>query len=159
MFRSKIFIMVVAVLIAITLILTAAFILWNYMDKANGTLRDQAQQSASEVKSGKKLTPDEVRDNTFSMKDVLTNLSGGNNKFIKVSFAFELENKKAREEFEKLETQMKAIVIQTLADMTPDQVSGSKGFDNLTSALMNKMNPLLQQGKLNQILITDIVLQ
>ncbi|GAB7053987.1 MULTISPECIES: flagellar basal body-associated FliL family protein [Paenibacillus] len=151
--------MVVAVLIAITLILTAAFILWNYMDKANGTLRDQAQQSASEVKSGKKLTPDEVRDNTFSMKDVLTNLSGGNNKFIKVSFAFELENKKAREEFEKLETQMKAIVIQTLADMTPDQVSGSKGFDNLTSALMNKMNPLLQQGKLNQILITDIVLQ
>ncbi|MGF9711580.1 flagellar basal body protein FliL [Paenibacillus sp. JMULE4] len=159
MFRSKIFIMVVAVLIAITLILTAAFILWNYMDKANSTLRDQAQQSASEVKSGKKLTPDEVRDNTFSMKDVLTNLSGGNNKFIKVSFAFELENKKAREEFEKLETQMKAIVIQTLADMTPDQVSGSKGFDNLTSALMNKMNPLLQQGKLNQILITDIVLQ
>ncbi|WP_174350617.1 flagellar basal body-associated FliL family protein [Paenibacillus sp. JMULE4] len=151
--------MVVAVLIAITLILTAAFILWNYMDKANSTLRDQAQQSASEVKSGKKLTPDEVRDNTFSMKDVLTNLSGGNNKFIKVSFAFELENKKAREEFEKLETQMKAIVIQTLADMTPDQVSGSKGFDNLTSALMNKMNPLLQQGKLNQILITDIVLQ
>lgn len=151
--------MVVAVLIAITLILTAAFILWNYMDKANDTLRDQAQQSASEVKSGKKLTPDEVRDNTFSMKDVLTNLSGGNNKFIKVSFAFELENKKAREEFEKLETQMKAIVIQTLADMTPDQVSGSKGFDNLTSALMNKMNPLLQQGKLNQILITDIVLQ
>ncbi|MBP1156000.1 MULTISPECIES: flagellar basal body-associated FliL family protein [unclassified Paenibacillus] len=159
MFKSKIFIMVVAILIAITLILTAAFVLWNYMDKANSTPLDQAQQSASEVKSGKKLTPDQVQENTSSMQDVLTNLAGGNNKFIKVSFAFELENKKAKEEFEKLETQMKAIVIQTLADMTPDQVSGSKGFDNLTSALMNKMNPLLQQGKLNQILITDIVLQ
>jgi len=54
---------------------------------------------------------------------------------------------------------MKAIVIQTLADMTPDQVSGSKGFDNLTSALMNKMNPDLHEGKLNKIMITDFVIQ
>ncbi|WP_281887623.1 flagellar basal body-associated FliL family protein [Paenibacillus sp. YYML68] len=162
MFKSKIFIMVVAILIAITLILTAAFVLWNYMDKSNADPHEQAQNSAREVKSGKKLTPDEVVANTFEMKDVLTNLASANgvsNKFIKVSFAFELENKKAKEEFEKLQSQMKAIVIQTLADMQPEQVTGSKGFDNLTSVLMNKMNALLQEGKLNQILITDIVLQ
>lgn len=158
MFKSKIFIMIIAILIAITLILTAAFVLWNYMDKAKNPV-EKAQNSAREVKTTKSLTPDEVKQNTVIMKDVLTNLAGANNKFIKVSFAFELENKKAKDEFEKLDSQMKSIIIQTLADSTPEQVTGSKGFDYLTSALMNKMNPLLKEGKLNQILITDIVLQ
>jgi flagellar protein FliL len=155
--KNKIFIMLVAVLIAITLILTAAFVLWNYMNKNNDP-QEAAQVSASKAATGKKLTPDEVKENTVIMKDILTNLSEPG-KFIKVSFAFELENKKAKEEFEKLEHKMKAIIIQTLADMTTEQVSGGKGFDTLNSALMNKMNPLLQQGKLNAIFITDKVLQ
>ncbi|WP_159884385.1 flagellar basal body-associated FliL family protein [Paenibacillus puerhi] len=164
MFKSKIFIMVVAILIAITLILTAAFVLWNYMDKSGASdATAQAQNSARGVKSGKILTPDQVKEFTVEMKEVLTNLAGsGNgasNKFVKVSFAFELENKKGKEDFEKLQSRMKAIVIQTLADMTPDQVSGKKGFDNLTSALMNRMNEELHNGKLQRILITDIVLQ
>lgn len=162
MFKSKIFIMVVAILIAITLILTAAFVLWNYMDKTNADPQAQAQHSAQNVKSVKKLTPAQVKENTVEMKDVLTNLStagGTSARFVKISFAFELENKKAKDEFDLQQSRMKAIVIETLADMTPEQVSGKKGFDNLTSALMNKMNDLLQEGKLNQILITDIVLQ
>ena len=158
MFKSKVFIMVVAILIAITLILTAAFVLLNYMDKSSQNLQEQAQNSAREVKTPKKLTPDQVKENTTVMKDILTNLAGSS-KFIKVSIAFELENKKAKDEFDKLDSKMKAIVVQTLADMTPEQVSGSKGFDNLTSTLMNKMNPFLSLGKLNQILVTDIVIQ
>lgn len=157
MLKNKIFIMLVAVLIAITLILTAAFVLWNYMNK-NSDPQEAAQTSASKASTGKKLTPDEVKENTVIMKDILTNLAEPG-KFIKVSFAFELENKKAKEEFEKLDFKMKAIIIQTLADMTTEQVSGGKGFDTLNSALMNKMNPLLQQGKLNAIFITDKVLQ
>ncbi|MEK8130224.1 flagellar basal body-associated FliL family protein [Paenibacillus filicis] len=164
MFKSKIFIMVVAVLIAITLILTAAFVLWNYMDKSSADPAVQAQNSAKDVKAGKKLTPDQIKEYTVEMKDVLTNLAapangGPGNKFVKISFAFELENKKGKEEFEKLQSRMKAIVIETLADKTPDQVSGKKGFDSLTSALMNRMNEELHDGKLQQILITDIVLQ
>ncbi|MCZ8512363.1 flagellar basal body-associated FliL family protein [Paenibacillus filicis] len=158
MLKSRLFIMVVAILIAITLILTAAFVLWNYMDKGNQSSQEQAQNSAKEVKTAKALTPDQVKENTVIMKDILTNLSG-NDKFIKVSFAFELENKKAADEFTKLDFKMKAIIVQTLADMTPDQVSGGKGFDTLTSALMNKMNPLLHEGKLKQIWITEKVLQ
>lgn len=158
MFKSKVFIMVVAILIAITLILTAAFVLWNYMDNSGQDPGQLAQTSAKEAKTGKKLSADQVKENTYIIKDVLTNLAG-NEKFIKASFAFELENKKAKDEFEKLDFKMKAIIIQTLADMTPEQIQGSKGADQLNSALMNKMNPLLTQGKLTQIWITDKVLQ
>lgn len=158
MFKSRIFLLVVAILIAITLILTAAFILWNYMDKGNQNSQDQAISSANHVKPSKKMSPDETKENTVIMKDILTNLAA-NNRFIKASFAFEMENKKAKEEFEKLDFKMKAIIVQTLSDMSPDQVQGSKGLDNLTSVLMNKMNPLLSSGKIKQIWITDNVLQ
>ncbi|WP_028550431.1 flagellar basal body-associated FliL family protein [Paenibacillus sp. UNC451MF] len=158
MLKSRIFLLVVAILIAITLILTAAFILWNYMDKSNQNTQDQAISSANQVKQSKKVSPDETKENTVIMKDILTNLAA-NNRFIKASFAFEMENKKAKEEFEKLDFKMKAIIVQTLADMTPEQVQGSKGFDNLTAVLMNKMNPLLSSGKIKQIWITDNVLQ
>ncbi|OXM84676.1 flagellar basal body-associated FliL family protein [Paenibacillus rigui] len=158
MFKSRIFLLVVAILIAITLILTAAFVLWNYMDKANQDPQEQAQSSANQVKAAKKLSPDETKANTVIMKDILTNLATSN-RFIKASFAVELENPKAKDEFEKLDFKMKAIIVQTLADMTPEQVQGSKGFDNLTSILMNKMNPLLTAGKIKQIWITDNVLQ
>lgn len=158
MLKSRIFLMVVAILIAITLILTAAFVLWNYMDKSNQDPQDLAQSSASQVKAAKKLSPDESKANTVIMKDILTNLAASN-RFIKASFAVEMENQKAKDEFEKLDFKMKAIIVQTLADMTPEQVQGSKGFDNLTSVLMNKMNPLLSAGKIKQIWITDSVLQ
>jgi flagellar FliL protein len=159
LFKSKMFLMVVAILIAITLILTAAFILWNYMDKnSSQDPQELAQSSAKEVKQAKKATPDETKANTVILKDILTNLAT-NNRFIKASFAIELENLKAKDEFEKLDFKMKAIIVQTLSDMTPEQVQGSKGLDNLTSALMNKMNPLLSLGKIKQIWITDNVLQ
>lgn len=158
MFKSKMFLMVVAILIAITLILTAAFVLWNYMDKSNQDPQELAQSSAKEVKQAKKATPEETKANTVILKDILTNLAT-NNRFIKASFAIELENAKVKDEFDKLDFKMKAIIVQTLSDMTPEQVQGSKGLDNLTSTLMNKMNPLLTLGKIKQIWITDNVLQ
>jgi flagellar FliL protein len=158
LFKSKMFLMVVAILIAITLILTAAFVLWNYMDKGNQDPQELAQSSAKEVKQAKKATPEETKANTVILKDILTNLAT-NNRFIKASFAIEMENAKAKDEFEKLDFKMKAIIVQTLSDMTPEQVQGSKGLDNLTSTLMNKMNPLLTLGKIKQIWITDNVLQ
>jgi flagellar FliL protein len=156
--KNKVFIMIIAVLIAITLILTAAFLLWNYMENDNQSVQQMAQTSANEVKPGKKLTADQIKENTVIIKDILTNLNG-KDKFIKVSFAFELENKKAKEEFEKLDFKMKAIIIQTLADMTPEQIQGSQGVDQMNAALMNKINKELTLGKLREIWITDKVLQ
>ncbi|PZE22446.1 flagellar basal body-associated FliL family protein [Paenibacillus xerothermodurans] len=156
MLKSRVFLLVVAILIAITLILTAAFVLWNYMEKSAGA--SPTQQDQASANEAEQASPDETKENTVLIEDVMTNLAA-NNRFIKASFAIEMENKKAKEEFEKLDFKMKAIIVQTLADTTPEQVQGSKGFDNLTSALMNKMNPLLTSGNIKQIWITASVLQ
>jgi flagellar protein FliL len=159
-FKNKIFVMVIGMLIAITLILAAAFFLWTMMGKSDSnTAGTKAQTSAEKVKPAKQLTATEVKDNTVVLKDILTNLAN-NSRFIKVSFAFELENKKAKAEFEALlDSKVKGTIIKTLSDMTPEQVSGSKGYDNLSAALMNSLNTYLREGKIKEIMITDIVLQ
>jgi flagellar FliL protein len=159
-FKNKVFILAVSILIAITLILTAAFVLWNFMDKSSTkTPTDEAKAKVENVKPTKAPTAAEVKANTTIIKDVLTNLST-KDRFIKLSLAFQLENKKAKDEFDNLvDSTVKGTIIHALSDMTPEQVQGSKGQDFLISALMNKLNPLLQEGKIRQIFITDIVLQ
>ncbi|MBP1961102.1 flagellar basal body-associated FliL family protein [Paenibacillus aceris] len=161
MFKNKIFILIVSILIAITLILTAAFVLWNFMEKNNESKDPsvQAQDAAASVKPTKAPSAEAVKANTAIIKDILTNLSGSQN-FIKISFAFELENSKGKTEFDSLlDSAVKGTIVQTLGDLTKEQIEGSKGSDNLTSTLMNKLNPLLHAGKIKQIWITDKVLQ
>jgi flagellar FliL protein len=159
-FKNKVFVMVIGMLIAITLILAAAFFLWTMMGKSESSdAGAKAQASAEKVKPAKQPTAAEVKENTVVVKDILTNLAN-NSRFIKVTFAFEMENKKAKAEFENLlDSKVKGTIIKTLSDMTPEQVSGSKGYDNLSSALMNSLNPYLQEGKIVQIWVTDVVLQ
>jgi flagellar FliL protein len=158
-FKNRLFQIIIAMLIVITLILSAFFVLWNMMDKKNVNAdENQKAKDAVESVTSKKLPAAQVKDNTFLMKDILTNLAE-KDRIIKASFAFELDNKKARDEFEKLDFKVKGIIIQTLADLTPDKISGSKGQDNLTSMLMNKINPILSEGKLKQVWITEYILQ
>ncbi|MFK7695829.1 flagellar basal body-associated FliL family protein [Paenibacillus sp. HJGM_3] len=155
MFKSRMLQWLIMILISITLIALAGFVLWNYLDKqAQGD--DPALQAATSVDGvkPKRLTADQIVAQTVEMTDITTNLTGKD--FVKISFAFELDSKKSKEEFEKLSTRVKAIIIQTLADMSADQIRGSKGYDLISTSLINKINPILTAGKLRQVDITNI---
>lgn len=155
MFKNKLFMIIIAMLIVITLILVAFFTLWSVMDKKSQPADPQeaAKASVSQVE-GKKLTPAQVKAQTVFMENVLTNLAE-KGRVVKASFAFTLDGKKGKEEFETIEFQIKSIVIQTLADMKADQIQGSKGQEFLISTLMNKINELLSEGKVVSISLTD----
>ncbi|MCC2685451.1 MAG: flagellar basal body-associated protein FliL [Paenibacillaceae bacterium] len=154
MLKSKLFIFIVAILIAITMILTAAFILYNYLDRSSNP--DKA--AAAEAKA-KPITAEQMKNNTVMIDNITTNLAEPD-RFLKVSLAFELDNEKTKIEFTQLDFKVKDIIIRTLADTKADQVQGSKGQSNLISTLMNKINStVLTTGKLKQIYITDLVLQ
>jgi flagellar FliL protein len=145
---------IIAMLIVITLILVAFFTLWNIMDK-NSQLADPSEAAKASVSqvSGKQLTPLQIKEQTVFMENILTNLS--DRRIVKTGFAFELDNKKAKEEFETLNFKVKGIILQTLADMTAEQISGSKGQEFLISTLMNKINEVLIEGKIKSISLTD----
>jgi flagellar protein FliL len=154
-FKNKLFMIIIAMLIVITLILVAFFTLWNIMEKNNSPAdpNEAAKASVSQVE-GKKLTPAQIKEQTVFVKDVLTNLAE-KGRIVKASFAFEMDSKKGKEEFEILDFKVKGIILQTLADMKAEQIQGSKGQEFLVSTLMNKINAVLHEGKIKQISITD----
>lgn len=142
--KSRLLMILIAILASITLILTAAFAMIYFLNREPG--------------QSKPLSAAQIKENTVDMKDITTNLSG--DKYIKISFAFVLENRKAKEEFEQLDFKVKDVIIKTLMDLKPEQIEGSKGQENLTSLLQDKINNgILTQGKLKQIYITDRVIQ
>lgn len=158
MLKSKLFQIVVAMLIVITLILVAFFTLWTYMDKKTGAGSGDPVQQAAASSQPKEVSADKLKELTVVMKDILTNLSE-KNKVVSAEFTFEMTDKKAKTEFENLDFKVRAVINQTLADLTSEQVSGSKGQDNLVSTIMNKINPMLQEGKIKQVWITKWIVQ
>jgi flagellar FliL protein len=148
----------IMVLISITLIIGAAFTLWFFLDNKDADQLDphaKAQQSVNDVKA-KKMSAKEISELTVEIKELLTNLASKD--FLKISFAFELENEKAKEEFKLLEFKVRDIIIQTLSDLTSEQIQGSQGKDHLNTLLMNRINLILTEGKLTHINITDFIL-
>jgi flagellar protein FliL len=154
-FKNKLFMIIIAMLIVITLILVAFFTLWNIMDKNSQPAdpNEAAKASVSQVE-GKRLTPAQIKDQTVFIENVLTNLAE-KGRVVKASFAFTLDSKKSKEEFETVNFRVKSIIIQSLADMKAEQIQGSKGQELLISTLMNKINEILTEGKINTISITD----
>src|SRR5690349_15192055 len=97
--KSKLVLYIIAMLIVIVLILGAALLLWNYFDKKTAASANPGQAGILTDVKPKKLSASEVKDLTVEVKDIMTNLAD-KDKVIRVSFAFQMDNKKARDEFE-----------------------------------------------------------
>lgn len=148
----------IIVLVAISLIAVAAFILWEYVIKEPIPTNASAHaRSSVEGEEPEKLSAEEISHLTVKIEKVTTNLSNLNT-VIQISFAFQLSNEKAKEEFELLQHKASAAIIQTLADTTRDEVQGSKGQDALVAKLMNSINPILQEGVISKIDVTEFIL-
>lgn len=145
----------ITILLAITLIAIVAVILFNSLFVADGNGAVNNETAAVEVK---KLSADKRVEVTSELKDFRRNLSEPEYIVI-MSFAFQLDSKKAKEDFDKLlEIEVKPIISRTLADMTADQLNGSKGEDELESKLLNLINPILPRGKLVKVEITNFTI-
>ncbi|QGQ96238.1 flagellar basal body protein FliL [Paenibacillus psychroresistens] len=156
---KKLLPVMIAVLVVITLILIATYFLWDvFMNKDKTT--DPATEAISSVKHVTPKPPSaaKVKSLTVTLKDITTNLAT-KNKIIVVGFAFVLENKAAMHEFTDLEIKVKSVINQTLADLTVEQVTGSAGQDTLKSTLMNKINAFMEEGKVTEINIPNIITQ
>jgi flagellar FliL protein len=77
-----------------------------------------------------------------------------------MDFAFQLDSTTTKEAFDKIKDfKIKPIIIKTLADTKPEELTGAKGKDNLSSKLLNLINKSLPEGKLIQIDITNFIMQ
>jgi flagellar protein FliL len=144
----------ITILLAITLIVVAAFLLMDKLFPSNANDVDQAVQNVQT----KRLSADEIVALTAEIKDIKTN-SADPDYIVLINLAFQLDSVKSKEAFEKIqEIKIKPIIIKTLADSKPEELNGASGKDQLTSKLVNLINKSLTEGKLTQIQVTNFVL-
>ncbi|EMT46893.1 flagellar basal body-associated protein FliL [Anoxybacillus flavithermus AK1] len=105
----------------------------------------------------KEPTVDEIVASSFDVPEMMTNLSDG--RFIKIAFKIQTDSEKAKEEAEKRDFQIKNIIIEELSEMTGEQFKGKQGKLLLEKKLRERINELMQEGKVEKIYITSFILQ
>ncbi|CAK6472372.1 flagellar basal body-associated protein FliL [Peribacillus castrilensis] len=100
---------------------------------------------------------DEIVESLVEVPEITTNLAG--NDYIKISFMVQTENKKAKEELEKRNFQVKNIIITELSEMKAEELTGKKGKEKLQEALKTRVNELMEEGKVEKVYITSSILQ
>jgi flagellar FliL protein len=148
----------VSLLLAITLIVIVTFYFWNTLfgDKSKDPL--QATKDAVENVQAKPISADELVKVTSELIDIRTNLSD-KNYVVQISFSFQFDNEKAKLEFDKIkENEIKPIINRALWVMSPDDMNGTKGKDQLTAGLINSINSVLSDGKLVKVGIKGFIM-
>lgn len=143
----------ITILLAITLIAIVSIILFKSFFTDPKESRAETETIEVEV-----LSADERVEVTSELKDFRRNLKDPEYVVV-LSFAFQLDSKKTKEEFDKLlEIEVRPIINRTLADMTAEELKGSQGEDALESKLLNLINPIIPKGKLVKVEITNFII-
>ncbi|MEK3855107.1 flagellar basal body-associated protein FliL [Cytobacillus sp. FSL H8-0458] len=100
---------------------------------------------------------DEVLEASVDIPQVTANLASDD--YIRISFKIQTENKKAKEELQKRDFQVKNLIIQELSEMEAEDIQGKEGQIKLQEDLKTKINGLMQEGKIVQVYITESLLQ
>lgn len=140
--NNKLLMIMLMMLVAITLIGAIALVLVMKFSGDNET---------------KEPTIDEVLEASVDIPQVTANLASDD--YIRISFKIQTENKKAKEELQKRDFQVKNLIIQELSEMKAEDIQGKEGQIKLQEDLKSKINGLMQEGKIVQVYITESLLQ
>ncbi|MER2059331.1 MAG: flagellar basal body-associated protein FliL [Niallia sp.] len=140
--NNKVIITMLVLLLVITLAGAGAFI---YIWKFTGD--EKAKEPSIE----------EILESSVDVEEITTNLATDN--FIRISFKIQTDSKKAKEELEKRDFQVKNIIIQELSEKTTEDLRGKNGQIKLENDLKDKINELMQEGKVVQVYIVNSLLQ
>lgn len=144
----------ITILLAITLIVVAAFLL---MDKISPSDGNEVNQAVQKVEA-KKLSADEIVELTSQITDIKTNLADPDY-ILSVDIAFQLDSAKSKEEFEKIKAiKITPLIIKAIADAKPEDLNGASGKDQFSSKLVNIINKNLTEGTITQIEFTKFIL-
>ncbi|MCA1062380.1 flagellar basal body-associated protein FliL [Rossellomorea aquimaris] len=100
---------------------------------------------------------EEVVENSVDIPETTTNLLS--NDFIRISFKIQTDSKKAKSELEKRDFQVNNIIIEELSEMKAEELQGKKGKEMIESKVKDKVNSLMQEGMVEKVYITSMMIQ
>lgn len=132
----------IILLVAITLVGAVTIIVVNQLNENSGS---------------KNPSINEIREASVDVPQVTTNLASDD--YIRISFTLQTDSKKAKQELEKRDFQVKDIIIQELSEMKAEEIQGKDDQKQLKEAIKSKINKLMQKGKIEEVYITESLLQ
>ncbi|WAA10722.1 flagellar basal body-associated protein FliL [Fervidibacillus albus] len=103
------------------------------------------------------LTVDEILNLSVDISEITTNLSSDH--YIQIAFKVQTDSKEAKEELEKREFQVNNLIIKYISGMDAEEIDGTEGKIELEQTLKDKINAILQNGKVEQVYITSCIIQ
>ena len=100
---------------------------------------------------------EEVVEASVDIPEITTNLSSGN--IVRISFKIETDSKKAKEELTQRSFQAQDIIISELANLEASQLEGAEGMNKFKESITQKINALMQEGKVQKVYTTSYILQ
>ncbi|MEW9667642.1 flagellar basal body-associated protein FliL [Ammoniphilus sp. 3BR4] len=147
MFKNKLFNIALIIMIAITLLGVASVAVYKlYINPPN-----------AEVEELEPLSIDEILELSVETEEMTTNLNGGG--YVRLKFKLQADNKKSREELEKRLYQVDHIILKTLSGMTEGDIRGPEGIKKVEDQIQVSVNELLQEGKVDEVLTTRMIIQ
>jgi flagellar FliL protein len=107
--------------------------------------------------ANKEPTIDDILKNSVDVAEFTTNLSDSH--YVKMSFKIQTNSKDAAAELTKRDFQVRNIVIEELSDITEKDLQGKVGKVKLEKTLKDKINEVMRDGKVEQVYITESLLQ
>ncbi|WEK56182.1 MAG: flagellar basal body-associated FliL family protein [Candidatus Cohnella colombiensis] len=148
----------VSLLLAITLIAIVVMMIWPKIIGDDSKTPDQIAKESVDNVQAESISADELVKITSELSDIKTNLADPEYVVI-MGFAFQLDSVKAKNEFDKIKTlKIKSIVNSALWNLTPDEMSSKSGKDKLKADLINSINLVLSEGKVNNVDITSFIM-
>ncbi|SDJ72281.1 flagellar basal body-associated protein FliL [Sediminibacillus albus] len=110
---------------------------------------------SGEDKADEEQTLDEMVEYSFQTSEMNTDLEDGS--FVRIQFQIITDSEKAKEEIAKREFQTQNILIKELASM--DREAFKTGLGELEDVMKEKLNGLMQEGKVVDVYTINKVLQ
>lgn len=110
---------------------------------------------SGEDKNGDAQSIDEIVEHSYQTSEVTTDLNDGS--FVRIQFQIVTDGKKAKEEVEKREFQLKNILIKELAKMKTEDFKS--GLSNLEDMVKLKLNEVMINGKITKVYTISKILQ
>ncbi|WP_082892766.1 flagellar basal body-associated protein FliL [Rossellomorea aquimaris] len=111
----------------------------------------------SDDEEAKEPSIEEVIETSVDIPEVTTNLLS--NDFIRISFKIQTDSKKAKEELEKRDFQVNNIIIEELSEVKAEELQGKKGKEFIEKTIKEKANSLMQEGMIEKVYITSMMIQ
>ena len=100
---------------------------------------------------------EEVIENSVDIPEMTTNLMS--NDFIRISFKIQTDSKKAKKELAKRDFQVNNIIIEELSELKAEELQGKKGKQLVETKVKDKVNSLMQEGAVERVYITSMMIQ